>query len=198
MCEWWCWVPDGNTCVILETLQRNPHTPSQLREKKLGWHLSYLWKCTSLCWACCCVLHLDLQSWYISTGRFLVITEMSHLFPSIIFCFLSYPHVCDVWLISIPLYLCSLLVHNRPLSFLLSHPRSNQPHKQASQTKWLISERGVCERCSTVDCFFLLPSKCFLLLSSTALYTWQLARGPTGYVHFCPVVCVCVFIKVTI
>lgn len=36
------------------------------------------------------------------------------------------------------------------------------------------------------------------LLSPASLYTWRVARTPSGYVRFCPVVCISVFIRVTI
>lgn len=169
MCEWWSLSKVSprwkHICDSRDSWKKSPHTLSAER-KKLTSQLLVEMHITVL--SCCCELHLVIQSWYISTGRWLIwdfwSSQRCPTFspPSHIFSFFVIAHVCNVWPVSIPPQLCSLLVRNRPLSFLLSHPCSNRPHKQASQTKWLTTERGVCKRSSAFNCFFLFHSKCFL------------------------------------
>lgn len=151
--------PRVNTFVIRETLQRNPSTPGQLRERswvnisatcKNAHHCAKLLLWASFSHAVWVHFHWDLTDlrW---SSQWCVVPPFP-LLSSFIFCFFMITHV---WLLSIPFCHCGLLVHYRPLSFLLSHPCSNQPHKQACRTKWLTSEGGVARRAQPFTVFSL-------------------------------------------
>lgn len=156
--------------------------------------------------SCCHKLHLVLWSGYISTGswpnlRIFVITELSHLLPSLphflLFCYCS-------WLLmsglssSLPPFHCSLLVHYIPLSFLLSHPCSNQPHKQASHTEWLTSERGLARGAQLFTVFSIFTLNAFFIESNCTIHV-AACQGPYRLCTFLPsCLCVCVFIRVAI